>query len=34
MIIPIHQNHLDTTLTQYHAYLNLACLVHMHSNYN
>jgi hypothetical protein len=29
MIIPIHQDHLDTTLTQYHAYLNLVDLVHI-----
>jgi hypothetical protein len=29
MPIPIHQDHRDTTLTQYHAYLNLVDLVHI-----
>jgi hypothetical protein len=27
----IHQDHLDTTLTQYHTYLNLAYLAHIYS---
>jgi hypothetical protein len=34
MIIPIHQDHLDTTLIQYHMHLSLICLVHIYSNYN
>jgi hypothetical protein len=29
MITPIYQNHLDTTLTKYHAYLILVDLVHI-----
>jgi hypothetical protein len=29
MITSIHQDHHDTTLTQYHAYLNLVDLVHI-----
>jgi hypothetical protein len=34
MIIPIHRDHLDTTLIQYHIYLNLACLAHIYSNFS
>jgi hypothetical protein len=32
MIIPIHQDYLDTTLSQCHAYLNLVDLVHIIHN--